>query len=59
LDASSPIEYLKRFKMQKKVSTTLAYEEKLVDDTVIVDEKKNELDETTPSSFRQTVFNPE
>lgn len=43
--------------MQKK-STTLAYEDKLVDDTVIVNEK-NELDETTPSSFRQTVFNPE
>ena len=30
----------------------------MVDDTVIVNEK-NELDETTPSSFRQTVFNPE
>jgi hypothetical protein len=50
---------LKRFKQQKKVSTTLAYEDKLADDTVIVDEKKNDLDETTPSSFRQTVFNPE
>jgi len=58
IDAGSPIEYLKRFKQQKK-QQTLAYEDKLVDDTVIVDEKKNDLEETTPSSFRQTVFNPE
>ncbi len=54
MDASSPIEYLKRFKMQKKVSTTLAYEEKLVDDTVIVDEKKNELDETTVQALNNS-----
>ena len=52
LEAGSPIEYLKRFKQQKRVSTTLAYDDKLADDTVIVDEKKHDLDETTPSSFR-------
>ena len=59
-DAGSPIEYLKRFRQQQKKQQALAYDDdKQADDTVIVEEKMNKLDETTPSSFRQTVFNPE
>lgn len=54
-DSSSPIEYLKRFKQQKRQALAND-DEKQVDESVVVEERK-EFEETTP--FRQTVFNPE